>query len=476
MKKGKFMDKVADRLEERLENAGVSDDYTIDWEDDELELNVYSDDGGFDETYNFSREYEVHEAEDLKVSEVVARKLDSIMDSIRERELDMEWTDEELEDEEDEEEENDFFSEAGEEPAGYFTLMDAGAAVGFERLELPGGVALAVFEMHNGSPVMVTGNAILPESDRAREVQCNTVAAQGGAPLVIAPYTDVLRESAETAGVELLPEMLPSYASDAIVIRGGNAPENTPAAHTGLSLLALGYDEPLRALREVAGRDPQGRVLLIPQESNIAIAVPAHLLDLSMIEELVREQTRLLPRMDRLCSHPLAWSEETGLVAASDMPELARGAGDADPELDAEEEDELEEDDELEEEEAEDFFNDARDAGDFAEDDMTLSEFSQAVASAVSYRLQRDEPGLAEVWVVARPVRVALVHPDGLEFASFDVERAYDEWNSNSLSFDDTTDGLVGEIVAAAVAGAAERTVPPCEVEIPGGEEEVPLD
>lgn len=109
MKKGKFMDKVADRLEERLENAGVSDDYTIDWEDDELELNVYSDDGGFDETYDFSREYEVHEAEDLKVSEVVARKLDSIMDSIRERELDMEWTDEELEDEEDEEEENVFF-------------------------------------------------------------------------------------------------------------------------------------------------------------------------------------------------------------------------------------------------------------------------------------------------------------------------------------------------------------------------------
>ena len=77
---------------------------------------------------------------------------------------------------------------------------------------------------------------------------------------------------------------------------------------------------------------------------------------------------------------------------------------------------------------------------------------------------------------MARPVRVALVHPDGLEFASFDVERAYDEWNSNSLSFDDTTDGLVGEIVAAAVAGAAERTVSPCEVEIPGGEEEVPLD
>lgn len=406
MKKGKFMDKVADRLEERLENAGVSDDYTIDWEDDELELNVYSDDGGFDETYNFSREYEVHEAEDLKVSEVVARKLDSIMDSIRERELDMEWTDEELE-EEGEEEENDFFSEAGDEPAGYFTLMDAGAAV------------------------------------------------------------------------ERSPEMLPSYASDAIVIRGGNAPENTPAAHTGLSLLALGYDEPLRALREVAGRDPQGRVLLIPEESDIVVAVPAHLIGPGLLEELegfVCAQTAHLPRTDRLCSHLLAWSEETGLVAASDMPELARGAGDADPELDAEEEDELEEDDELEEEEAEDFFNDARGVGDFAEDDMTLSEFSQAVASAVSYRLQRDEPGLAEVWVVARPVRVALVHPDGLEFASFDVERAYDEWNSNSLSFDDTTDGLVGEIVAAAVAGAAERTVPPCEVEIPGGEEEVPLD
>lgn len=490
MKKGKFMDKVADRLEERLENAGVSDDYTIDWEDDELELNVYSDDGGFDETYNFSREYEVHEAEDLKVSEVVARKLDSIMDSIRERELDMEWTDEELEEEEDEEEENDFFSEAGDEPACYFTLMDAGAAVGFERLELPGGVALAVFEMHNGSPVMVTGNAILPESDRAREVQRNTVAAQGGSPLVIAPYTDVLREAADTAGVELSPEMLPSYASDAIVIRGGNAPENTPAAHTGLSLLALGYDEETRALREVAGRDPQGRVLLIPEESNIAIAVPAHLIGPGLFEELegfVCAQTAHLPRTDRLCSHLLAWSEETGLVAASDMLELARGAGNADPELDAEEEDELEEDNELEEEETEDFFNDARDTGDFAdicasiasyfaEDDMTLSEFSQAVASAVSYRLQRDEPGLAEVWVVARPVRVALVHPDGLEFASFDVERAYDEWNSNSLSFDDTTDGLVGEIVAAAVAGAAERTVPPCEVEIPGGEEEVPLD
>ena len=32
------------------------------------------------------------------------------------------------------------------------------------------------------------------------------------------------------------------------------------------------------------------------------------------------------------------------------------------------------------------------------------------------------------------------------------------------------------KIVAAAVAGAAERTVSPCEVEIPGGEEEVPLD
>lgn len=479
MKKGKFMDKVADRLEERLENAGVSDDYTIDWEDDELELNVYSDDGGFDETYNFSREYEVHEAEDLKVSEVVARKLDSIMDSIRERELDMEWTDGELEEEEDEEEENDFFSEAGEEPAGYFTLMDADAAVGFERLELPGGVALAVFEMHEGSPLMVTGNAILPESDRAREVQCNTVAAQGGAPLVIRPYMDVLRESAETAGVELSPEMLPSYAGDAIVIRGGNAPENTPAAHTGLSLLALGYDEETRALREVAGRDPQGRVLLIPEESDIVVAVPAHLIGPGLFEELegfVCAQTAHLPRTDRLCSHLLAWSEETGLVAASDMPELARGAGDADPELDAEEEDELEEDDELEEEEDDGFFNDARDAGDFAEDDMTLSEFSQAVASAVSYRLQRDEPGLAEVWVVARPVRVALVHPDGLEFASFDVERAYDEWNSNSLSFDDTTDDLVGEIVAAAVAGAAERTVPPCEVEIPGGEEEVPLD
>lgn len=406
MKKGKFMDKVADRLEERLENAGVSDDYTIDWEDDELELNVYSDDGGFDETYNFSREYEVHEAEDLKVSEVVARKLDSIMDSIRERELDMEWTDEELE-EEGEEEENDFFSEAGDEPAGYFTLMDAGAAV------------------------------------------------------------------------ERSPEMLPSYASDAIVIRGGNAPENTPAAHTGLSLLALGCDEETRALREVAGRDPQGRVLLIPEESDIVVAVPAHLIGPGLFEELegfVCAQTAHLPRTDRLCSHLLAWSEETGLIAASDMPELARGAGNADPELDAEEEDELEEDDELEEEEAEDFFNDARGVGDFAEDDMTLSEFSQAVASAVSYRLQRDEPGLAEVWVVARPVRVALVHPDGLEFASFDVERAYDEWNSNSLSFDDTTDGLVGEIVAAAVAGAAERTVPPCEVEIPGGEEEVPLD
>lgn len=478
MKKGKFMDKVADRLEERLENAGVSDDYTIDWEDDELELNVYSDDGGFDETYNFSREYEVHEAEDLKVSEVVARKLDSIMDSIRERELDMEWTDEELE-EEGEEEENDFFSEAGDEPAGYFTLMDAGAAVGFERLELPGGVALAVFEMHNGSPVMVTGNAILPESDRAREVQRNTVAAQGGAPLVIATYTDVLREAAEVTGVERSPEMLPSYASDAIVIRGGNAPENTPAAHTGLSLLALGCDEETRALREVAGRDPQGRVLLIPEESDIVVAVPAHLIGPGLFEELegfVCAQTAHLPRTDRLCSHLLAWSEETGLIAASDMPELARGAGNADPELDAEEEDELEEDDELEEEEAEDFFNDARGVGDFAEDDMTLSEFSQAVASAVSYRLQRDEPGLAEVWVVARPVRVALVHPDGLEFASFDVERAYDEWNSNSLSFDDTTDGLVGEIVAAAVAGAAERTVPPCEVEIPGGEEEVPLD